>query len=70
MNTFHNFTTCIYTAQGKVVCQKKDKKTNVPLLLESFVNTIPNQKGNDCNTSSTNSDNKCSFNFDCTNKSS
>lgn len=80
-NTFHNFTTCIYTAQGKVICNKK--KTNVPMLLEGFVNTIPNQKDSECNVlgrkltnlvagyncdiSSTNSGEKCSFTFNCLN---
>lgn len=48
MNTFHNFSPCIYTAQGKVVCQKQDNQTKLPFLLESFVNTKPNQNSGDC----------------------
>lgn len=84
MNTFHNFAKCIYTSQGKVVCQKKETKTNVPMLLETFVNinTTPNQKdcnslapkfndlitGFNCNINSTNKDNDCTYNILCKNK--
>jgi len=84
MNTFHNFATCIYTSQGKVVCHKKETKTNVPMLLETFVNinTDPNQKdcsllapkftdlinGFNCNINSINTDNECTYNISCKNK--
>ena len=86
MNTFHNFSTCIYTTQGKVVCNKaKDAtKPSLPFLLESFVNTNPNQQDNDCslmnkkfnevavnfNCSSQIDNNppNCSFKFDCKEK--
>lgn len=48
MNTFHNFSECIYTSQGKIICQKKNKPSNIPMLLENFVNINPNEKNNSC----------------------
>ena len=87
-NTFHNFSKCIYTAQGKVICQgekEKDKANNkLPLLLENFINTLPNQKdtncvllnkkltniisGYNCNTETQNTGNECQFKFNCDQK--
>lgn len=48
MSTFHNFSQCIYTTQGKVVCNAGEKSKKTPMLLESFVDQIPNQKDTDC----------------------
>jgi hypothetical protein len=48
MNTFHNFSPCVYTTQGKVVCQKQNGDTKLPYLLEGFVNTNPNESEGDC----------------------
>jgi len=88
-STFHNFSTCIYTAQGKVVCQgnsKNNQNNKVPLLLENFINILPNQKDSDCiilnkkltdiasgyncNVDSQNNGNECIFNFKCNQKMS
>jgi hypothetical protein len=84
-STFHNFSSCIYTAQGKVICQDDKKKHNkLPILLESFINTLPNQKDTDCialnkklsnivsgyncNSETQNNGNECVFNFKCNQK--
>jgi len=83
-STFHNFSSCIYTAQGKVICQDDKKKNKLPILLESFINTLPNQKDTDCvalnkklsnitsgyncNTETQNNGSECVFNFNCNQK--
>jgi hypothetical protein len=85
-STFHNFSKCIYTAQGIVVCQgnKNTQNNKLPLLLEGFVNTLPNQKDSDCsmlnkkliditsgyncNIETKNNNNECLFTFDCNQK--
>jgi hypothetical protein len=46
-NTFHNFATCIYTAQGQIVCQN-GHSTKKPLMLEGFVDTRPNENEAPC----------------------
>ncbi len=50
MNSFHNFASCIYTAQGQILCQSNEKKT--PMIVENFaqVNTQPNQTTGVCTT--------------------
>jgi len=81
MSTFHNFNSCIYSAQGKIVCQNDKKDKSFPLVLEGFINTTPNQKDPDCSVLSTkfgsvlnsyncdtdtnNTANSCSFNYKC-----
>ena len=50
MSTFHNFSQCIYTTQGKVVCDvaKNGKQNKLPMTLETFINEVPNQRETDC----------------------
>lgn len=53
MNTFHDFTSCIYTTQGQVLCNKpgKDKKPG-PMIVENFaqINQRPNESMSTCTT--------------------
>jgi len=42
-----SFNKCIYSTQGKLVCENNNKNKD-PMILEKFVNTIPNQLGSDC----------------------
>jgi hypothetical protein len=83
-NRSHNFNSCIYNTQGKIICQNNKKNINLPLLLEGFINVTPNQKESDCvvlnkklssifnsyNCDATikNTEDKCQFNYKCNKK--